>query len=132
MPLTAAAEEVSADAARLPIHQIASYLQEHLGQRMTAYVSGIRDTKMVSHWIARRNVPRDQAQLRLREAYQVARLLVDAYGDETAKAWFTGSNAKLGDRAPAYVLRSARAWEELRDVLPLARAFATERARAAR
>jgi len=130
VPLTAAAEEVSADAARLPIHQIAAYLQEHLGQRMTAYVSGVRDAKMVSHWIARRNVPRDHAQLRLREAYQAARLLVDAYGDETAKAWFTGSNAKLGDRAPAYVLRSAHVWEELRDVLPLARAFATGRGRA--
>jgi hypothetical protein len=79
---------------------------------------------MVGHWIARRNTPRDRAQLRLREAYRVAELLVGVYGDETTKAWFVGSNVELGDVAPAYVIRTAGTWEDLRLVLPAARVFA--------
>ena len=90
-------EQVSDEAALLPIQDVVAYLQEHLGQRMTAYISGVKDPKMVARWIARQNLPRDEAQIRLREAYQATRLLVDAYGDETAKAWLFGSNAELGE-----------------------------------
>ena len=79
---------------------------------------------MVAHWIARRNTPRDQPQMRLREGYQAARLLVTTFGNETAKAWLFGSNTRLDDRAPAYVLRNARGWEDLRLIVPAARAFA--------
>ena len=118
------AEQVSEEAARLPISEVARFLKQHLGQRLTAYMSGVNDPKMVSHWIARHNTPRDQPQLRMREGYQATQLLVSAYGDETAKAWFFGSNTALDDRAPAYVLRHARSWEELRFVVPAARAFA--------
>ncbi len=32
--------------------------------------------------------------------------------------------AELGDQAPAYVIRNASTWEDLRLVLPAARAFA--------
>jgi hypothetical protein len=117
------AEEVSADAARLPITEIARFLREHLGQRLTAYLSGVNDPKMVARWIAGRSTPRDYPQRRLREGYQAARLLVAAYGDETAKAWFFGSNTRLDDEAPAYVLRHATRWEDLRLIVPAARAF---------
>jgi hypothetical protein len=82
---------------------------------------------MVTHWIARHNTPRERPQMRLREAYRAAGLLVDAHGDEAAKAWFVGSNASLGDQAPAYVIRNASTWEDLRLVLPAARAFAGAR-----
>jgi hypothetical protein len=116
-------EQVSSEAALLPIHEIAAFLQHHLGQRMTAYIGGVNDPKMVARWIAQQNLPRDQPQMRLREGYQAARLLVDAYGAETAKAWLFGSNAELGDRAPAYMLREARSWEDLRSIVPAARAF---------
>jgi hypothetical protein len=117
------AEEISMDAARLPISEIAAFLREHLGQRMTAYISGLNDPKMVARWIAGQSTPRDYAQRRLREGYQAARLLVGAYGDETAKAWFFGSNTRLEDEAPAYLLRHARSWEDLRPIVPAARAF---------
>jgi hypothetical protein len=117
-------EQVSDEAALLPIQDVIAYLQEHLGQRMTAYISGVKDPKMVHRWIARQNLPRDESQIRLREAYQATRLLVDAYGDETAKAWLFGSNAELGSQAPAYMLRQARDWEDLRSIVPAARAFA--------
>jgi hypothetical protein len=119
-----AAQHVTTEAARLPIHEVAMFLRTHLGQRMTAYISGVSDPKMVSHWIARRNTPRDQSQMRLREAYTAAQLLLADYGDEAAKAWFFGSNVDLADQAPAYVLREAETWEDLRLVVPAARAFA--------
>ena len=116
--------DVSSEAALLSIDEITAFLQDHLGQRMTAYLAGVSDPKMVARWIARQNVPRDEAQMRLREGYQAARLLVDAYGDETAKAWLFGSNVELGDQAPAYMLRQAHAWEDLRAIVPAARSFA--------
>jgi hypothetical protein len=112
------------DAALLPIHEVALFLRTHLGKKTTAYVSGVSDPKMVNHWIARHNTPRERPQMRLREAYRAAELLVTAHGDEVAKAWFIGSNAELGDQAPAYVIRNASTWEDLRRVLPAARAFA--------
>ena len=116
-------EHLSAEAVRLPITEIASFLREHLGQRKTAYIGGVNDPKMVARWIAGHSTPRDYAQRRLREGYQAARLLVSAYGDETAKAWFFGTNDQLDGEAPAYVLRHARSWEELRLIVPAARAF---------
>jgi len=111
------------DAALLPIHQVALFLKTHLGRKTTAYLSGMTDPKMVTHWIARHNKPRERPQMRLREAYRAADLLVAAHGAEVAKAWFVGSNAELGE-APAYVIRNASTWEDLRLVLPAARAFA--------
>jgi hypothetical protein len=118
-----ASEQVSAEAARLPITEIASFLREHLGQRKTAYIGGVNDPKMVARWVAGHSTPRDHAERRLREGYQAVRLLVSAYGDETAKAWFFGSNTRLNGEAPAYVLRHARDWEELRLIVPAAQAF---------
>ena len=120
------AEQFSSEAARLSIREIASFLRQHLGGTMTAYISGVNDPKMVTRWIAGRSTPRPQPQSRLRESYQAARLLVSTYGDETARAWFNGSNAQLDDQAPAYVLRKAKNWEELRQVVPAARAFVGE------
>ena len=118
-----APEQLSAEAVRLPITEIASFMREHLGQRKTVYIGGVNDPKMVARWIAGHSTPRDHAQRRLREGYQAARLLVSAYGDETAQAWFFGSNAQLDGEAPAYVLRHARDWEELRLIVPAAHAF---------
>lgn len=124
MALAIAPDQVSDEAARLGIDEIAAFLQQHLGQRMTAYLSGLTDTKMVGRWVSRQNRPRDEAQMRLREGYQAARLIVAAYGDDGAKAWFFGSNTRLDDDAPAYVLRHASNPDDLRFVVPAARAFA--------
>lgn len=124
MALVIAPEQISDEAARLPINEIAEFLQQHLGQRMTAYLSGVTDPKMVSRWIAGQNAPRDESKMRLREGYQVVRMLVSVYGDDTAKAWLFGSNTRLDDQAPAYMLRHASNWEDLRFVVPAARSFA--------
>jgi hypothetical protein len=105
------------------IREVAAYLQEHLGQKMTAYLSGLDHAKTVGLWVAGKSEPRDLASTRLRYAYQATRLLSESYGDETARAWFFGSNTYLDDEAPAYLLRHATSLEDLRQIIPAARAF---------
>ena len=98
-------ERIELDAARSGISDVASYLQEHLGQRTTAYLSGLKDAKIVGRWAASKVQPRELSSFRLRAAYQAARLIIEAFGDQTARAWFFGTNSQLDDEAPAYVLR---------------------------
>lgn len=112
------------DAARSEISKIAAYLQKRLGQKPTAYLSGLEDSKTVGQWAAGKAQPRDAASLRLRHAYQAARLIVEAFGDQTAKAWLFGTNSQLGDEAPAFVLRHGRLPEEVAPVVRAARSFA--------
>lgn len=116
-------ETLEREATLSEISRIAGYLQEHLGQRVTAYLSGIKDGKMVGQWAKGKRRPREPAAFRLREAYPAARLLVETFGDETAKAWFFGTNLRLDDQAPAYVLRYGETPDDFRFVLPAARAF---------
>jgi len=103
------------------IAEIAAALQERLGQRVTAYLSGIRDTATVRRWARGKAKPRELAELRLRAAYPAAELLTGAYGAKTARAWFFGTNSRLGGEAPAYVLRHGQ--PPFVELLPAARAF---------
>jgi len=112
---------VEREAITLDIARIAGYLQDHLGQKITAYLAGNDHAKTVGLWISGKVEPRDLPKTRLRYAYQAARLLVEAYDDETAKAWFFGSNALLDDDAPAFVLRHGTTPDDLRLVIPAAR-----------
>jgi len=112
------------EAATRDIAAVAGYLQETLGQKVTAYLAGVRDPKMVGRWASERVEPRDPVKLRLRCAYQVARMVATAFGAETTRAWLFGTNSRLDDEAPAWVLRHARAPDDLRGVVPAARSFA--------
>ena len=102
---------------------VAGWLQDQLGQQLTAYLAGLRDPKVVGKW-RRGNPPRAAAEFRLRTAYSAARMLVDAYGANTARAWFLGSNSRLDDEAPAWLLRHADDPGDVRFLVPAARAFA--------
>ncbi len=123
MALTLDPVEIEHEAIRADIADVARYLQNHLGQKLTAYLAGVKDPKMVGRW-ARGTEPRDAPAMRLRAAFQATRMLVAAYGHRSAKAWFVGSNTRLDDEAPAWVLRYAQAPDDLRLVVPTARAFA--------
>jgi len=127
MPTTAEhprPSQIEIDAARSGISEIAAFLQEHLGQRVTAYLSGLKDHKTVGQWAKGRVEPRDAASLRLRHGYQAARLIGEAFGDETAKAWLFGSNRQLRGEAPATVLRHGRLPEDVTPVVLAATGFA--------
>jgi hypothetical protein len=115
---------VSDEATRLDVAEIATYLQLQLGQKLTAYLAGVTDPKMVGRWAAGKARPRDEREMRLRDAFKATKMLVEAFGAATAKAWWVGSNTRLDDRAPAAIVRHAADPETLRYVVPAARAFA--------
>jgi hypothetical protein len=111
------------EAATPDISRIALFLQSHLGQKVTAYLSGVDNAKAVRLWASGKAKPRVLSKTRLQVAYQAARLLTEAYDDETAKAWFFGCNTLLDDDAPAYVLRYGRTLDDLSLVLQAAHNF---------
>ena len=106
------------------IAKIAAFLTDKIGQKPTAYLSGVESPKEVGNWARGDVKPRDMAENRLRCAFQAVRLLVKAYGPDTAKAWLFGTNTRLGDEAPAFLMRHAKSIEDIRGIVPTARAFA--------
>ncbi|MBV9279482.1 MAG: XRE family transcriptional regulator [Chloroflexi bacterium] len=114
---------IAREATTRSLSDIARYLQETLGQQIVAYVCGLKDPKMVGSWASEKAQPRPPADLRLRQAYQAVRLIADVYGPGTARAWLFGSNPRLDDEAPAYLLRYARTFDEMRLIVTAARAF---------
>lgn len=117
-------EAIQYETFQTPIQKIAIFLQENLGQQITAYLSGLKDPKVVGLWKKGEVEPHFLTQTRLRHAYQAARMLIDAYGVETTKSWFFGTNTRLNDEAPAYLLRNAKTPADFRFIVPAARAFA--------
>jgi len=115
--------QIERQAVTSDISQVASYLQQHLGQKVTAYLSGVKDAKLVGQWAAGKVQPRPMPNFRLRSAYQAARYLVDAYGNETAQAWFFGRNSQLNGRAPAFALREGKDPEDWSFVVSAAKTF---------
>jgi hypothetical protein len=101
---------------------MAAFLQELVGQQLTAYMTGVADPKAVGKWARGERVPRGEAARRLRDAYHVATLLTLGESAQTARAWFMGMNPLLDDRAPAAVFAaepdgSARAMRAARAFL---------------
>lgn len=117
-------ERIDREAVTTPLAEIAAFLQENLGQKFTAYLSGLNDPKEVGAWMKATVKPRFAAELRLRYAYRIVRMILEAYGAETATAWLFGTNTRLGDEAPAYLLRHAQTVDDLKELVPVARAFA--------
>jgi hypothetical protein len=121
--LDMAEESISRSAVLADAADLASYLQEHLGQRLTAYLAGLKDVKMVGQWAKGRVEPPAITRERLRAAFYATALFLVRYGDAAAQGWFFGANSSLDDRAPAAVLRDAETPDELALIVPLARAF---------
>ncbi|MCK9251061.1 MAG: hypothetical protein M0P31_19030 [Solirubrobacteraceae bacterium] len=124
MALTLDPRSVEDEAVQADVRDIAGWLQDHLGQQLAAYVVGLRDPKVIGKWRRGGARPRPAAEFRARAAYVVARMIVDAYGDATARAWLLGSNSRLDDEAPAWLLRHAEDPGDVRFLVPAARAFA--------
>jgi hypothetical protein len=105
-------------ATRATAAQLATFLQDLFGQKLTALLAGVGDPKAVGQWARGERAPHPAAEQRLRRAYQVAALLLRADSAPTVRAWFTGMNPQLDDRAPALVLA-----DEPERVVQAARAF---------
>lgn len=91
-------------AIRASVPTIAKELEHLLGQRLTAVIAGVSDAKAVAKWARGERVPRPDAEQRLRDAYYVTTLLLQAESPATIRAWFSGMNPELDDRAPALAL----------------------------
>lgn len=112
--------QVHASAMRVDVHTVAQFLQETLGQRITAVACGLKDPKTIGRW-ARGEVPRsEEAERRLRDLFHVTRILLLHDTDRTARAWILGANPQLDDQSPLERLHAG----DFRSVLEAARAFA--------
>lgn len=115
--------EIAHSVVFLEANELADFLQSHLGQKLTAYLAGIKDAKAVGQWARGRAEPSAITRERLRAAYQVTALFSSLYGDRAAQAWFFGANSAFDYQAPAAVLRVAETPEEIARVVPAGRAF---------
>ncbi|MFD5891652.1 XRE family transcriptional regulator [Streptomyces sp. NPDC060334] len=104
---------------RMHISEIARFLQDNLGQRLTARIAGISDPKQIGKWASGVTTPRPESEERLRAALQVFQLIQDAESLYTARAWMIGMNPQLEDEAPAECIAAGR----FRDVMVAARAY---------
>ena len=104
---------------RFEVKDIASYLQEVLGQKLVAHLAGIDDPKRVGRWSKGAQVPREEAERRLRAAFQIFHLILANDSQHVARAWFVGLNPQLDDEAPATAIREGH----LQDAIAAARAF---------
>ena len=98
---------------------MARYLQEVLGQRLTAHIAGVKDPKTVTTWAEGANAPRAASEAKLRLALQIVHLLQEQESPHVVRAWFVGLNPQLDDTAPA----TAIAEGHLKEALTAARAF---------
>jgi hypothetical protein len=103
--------------------ELAGYLQEHLGQKLTGYLAGLKDTKNVGQWAKGTSEPPAITRERLRAAFHATHLFLTAYDDHAVQGWFFGANSSLDNRAPAAVLREAQTPDEMALIAPLAHAF---------
>lgn len=101
--------DVHAKTTRLTIHEVAKELVDHLGGTLVATLANVRDRKLPYRW-AKPDGPEPQveAETRLRAAHQIWSLLTKVDNDYVARAWFIGTNPRLGDEQPVMALRNAR------------------------
>ncbi|MGH2350302.1 MAG: XRE family transcriptional regulator [Chloroflexota bacterium] len=114
-----AAQAAHDSAVRRDVAHIVRFLQDVLGQSLTALIADVRNVKAVGKWAKGKRVPHPQAEQRLRHAYQVTELLTRVESPATIRAWFLGLNPLLDDTPPALMLG-----KDPVAVLKAARAFA--------
>ena len=103
-----------------PTPQVAGELQQLLGQKLVAFMVRVDDPKTIGRWASEKHLPRDiDVERRLRDTYQVFRLLLTKESPYTVRAWFVGLNPQLNDESPATAIREGRS----RAVFVAARAF---------
>jgi hypothetical protein len=97
---------------------IASFLVGLLGASLTAHLAAV-DESTVRRWMSGEREPRPDNERRLRNASQIARMLLHNDANHTVRAWFIGMNPQLDDEAPADVIRDGR----FREAMAAAKAF---------
>lgn len=114
------------ESVRLSTADLVARLRDLLGARLVAYVGSVKETRAVRQWATGEREPSAEVVRRLRTAYHAAALLHAKDSAEVVGAWFQGMNPRLGDVAPARLLREGDLDEAGPLVLAAARAFAAE------
>ncbi|HZQ99937.1 MAG TPA: XRE family transcriptional regulator [Chloroflexota bacterium] len=95
-------------AVRAAPSELAARLQAVLGQKLTALLAGTPDPKAVGEWTRGARAPHPGKEARLRVAFQIVELLLQAESERTVRAWFLGMNPYLDDRSPASVIADGK------------------------
>jgi len=107
--------ELHEETVRIDIHEMVRRLLNHLGPTAVALLSGAKDRKVAHGWArADGPTPRDEAQKRLQMAHRMWILIVSAENEHVTRAWFIGSNPRLGEQSPLIALREGalvEAWD---------------------
>jgi hypothetical protein len=121
--MTAALREASAEAHRetvqASISDVAAFLDEVLGAKLTAYMVDVSEPRTITRCAKEERAPRAASEERLRNIAYIFRLLNTEESPHTVRAWFVGINPQLDDESPAEAIREGR----IRDVLVAAKAF---------
>ena len=119
----AALKRIERKAKNDDIKKIISFLNVHLGAKLTAYLSGKSDALVVDRWMRVTDIPNPVETLRLRYAFEAVAMVVEEYDAETAISMFLGMNRVLNDEAPASWLRDHEKEEDLREVVLAAKSL---------
>lgn len=87
------------EALSLACPEIVRRLTEIAGRKLTAYIAGVKDARVLDRWI-NGTEPHGNVEERLRFTYQVVRTLSQHDSPRIVQAWLTGVNPELGDRVP--------------------------------
>src|SRR5436305_1546467 len=85
--------------------ELVAEVAEILGKKLTAYIGGVKDTRVIERWIHGGVEPYRDAEQRVRLAYQIAKTLHEHDAARVVQAWFMGLNPELQDRTPIRLLR---------------------------
>lgn len=107
----------------MEVPSLVQALCDLLGLRLVAQIGAVKETRAVRQWIAHERSPSAPTVKRLRDTYQIARLLAESCTPEVILAWFDAMNPLLGDSSPARLLRDGEGDENALRVLAAARNF---------
>jgi hypothetical protein len=91
-------------AIRASVAEVAAVLQELFGQKVTATIAGVQDSRAIGKWSRGERTPHPDAERTLRETLRIADFLLQEEPPEVVRAWFVGLNPMLDDRPPALVV----------------------------
>jgi hypothetical protein len=107
----------------LPMPELLRTLISKIGKKLTTYVAGVHDSRMIERWMTGEPSPSD-AEKRLRFTYQIVMTLTIDDSPAVAQAWLIGVNPDLGDRVPIRLLRDGKLDQVAGPIVGAARAFA--------
>jgi RNA polymerase sigma factor (sigma-70 family) len=93
-----------AEVPRPSVAEIARYLHDVLGARLTALSVGVSDSREIVSWASGKLQPDADIAQRLQTVYAIVQLLLQVETPQAVRAWFLGMNPELDDRAPALML----------------------------